>query len=470
MTRDDGAHWTNVTPKGLPVWAKIASVEVSDVEDGVAYIAVDNQRQDDASPRAYVTRDYGASWREIGQGLPAGRFASVVRADSVKPGLIYAGTETGVFVSFDDGAHWRPLGNGLPTAWVRDLTVHGDDLVAATQGRAIWVLDNLTPLRQGDSGAPATSARLFAPAPAFRLRPSNNRDTPLAPEEPVGANPPDGAVIDYWLPKAVSHLSIEIRDGSGELVQVLSDQPSPKLPSEPYFHSDYIRPPAPLSKTAGAHRTAWNLRWTRPMALSYGYSIAAVRGMDTPMTPGGAYALPGEYKVRLVADGKPVGEAKLTLKPDPRTRPDPAALGASLALSKDIAAAMTDGRRAAGEAQGVKNARADRKTADPAVSAKLAAAATWVKDAKAIEAPMAALAGVETDLEGTDQGPTEPQKATVTKSKAALKLAVAAWSAHVEKDLPALNAALKKAGLKPVALPDGSAVELAGGEAGEDLP
>ena len=160
-----------------------------------------------------------------------------------------------MFVSFDDGAHWRPLGDGLPTAWVRDLNVHGDDLVAATQGRAIWVLDNLTPLRQADISAPPTSARLFAPATAYRLRPNNNRDTPLAPEEPVGANPPDGAVIDYWLPRAVSHLSIEIRDGAGELVQVLSDQPAPKLPAEAYFAADYIHPEAPLSKTTGMHRT-----------------------------------------------------------------------------------------------------------------------------------------------------------------------------------------------------------------------
>jgi len=118
----------------------------------------------------------------------------------------------------------------------------------------------------------------------------------------------------------------------------------------------------------------------------------------------------------------------------------------------------------------VKDALADRKTADPALSAKLAAAAAWVMEAKSLEAPMKALAGVETDLEGTDQGPTEPQKATVAKSKAALKAAIAAWSAHVANDLPALNAALKKAGLKPVALPNGSSVELAGGEAGEDLP
>ena len=317
MTRDDGAHWADVTPKGIPAWAKIASVDISDVEDGTVYITVDNQRQDDFSPRAFVTHDSGASWQEIGAGLPKGAFASVIRADTVKPGLLYAGTETGVSVSFDDGAHWSPLQKDLPTAWVRDLSVHGDDLVAATQGRAIWILDNVTLLRQL-TPAVAAAPHLFTPAEAFRLRPSNNRDTPLPPEEPVGENPPDGASIDYWLPRSAKAVSLEIRTATGELVRVLTDTSGPKLPAEQYFSDRYVHPAPPLSRDAGLHRVQWDLRWPRPDALSYEFSIAASVGRDTPMTPGGAYALPGDYTVTLKVDGRAVGTLPLHLKADPR--------------------------------------------------------------------------------------------------------------------------------------------------------
>ncbi|MBL6749845.1 MAG: hypothetical protein ISP90_04950, partial [Nevskia sp.] len=193
LTRDGGRHWLEVTPPGLPAWARIDSIDPSALAPGTAYAVADNHRQDDFSPHAWRTRDWGKTWQRIDQGLPPDQFLAVLRADPLRPGLLYAGSDRGVYVSLDDGAHWQPLQLNLPAAWVRDLLVHGNDLIAATQGRAIWVLDDVSPLRQlaaaGDDGA----TRLFAPAPAWRIRADNNRDTPPPPETPLGRNPPAGA-------------------------------------------------------------------------------------------------------------------------------------------------------------------------------------------------------------------------------------------------------------------------------------
>ena len=148
----------------------------------VAYVTVDGLRLDDFQPHVFKTHDGGATWTDISAGLPRDHFVDVVRADTVRPGLLFAGSDTSVSVSIDDGASWRPLQQNLPTAWVRDLLVHGNDLIAGTQGRAIWAIDDLTPLRQLTAETAAEPAHLFTPASAFRVHPNNNKDTPLAPE------------------------------------------------------------------------------------------------------------------------------------------------------------------------------------------------------------------------------------------------------------------------------------------------
>ena len=466
MTRDDGAHWTNVTPPGVPAWAKIASVDISDTEDGTAYITIDNQRQDDFTPKAYATHDHGATWRDISAGLPSGNFASVVRADGVKPGLLFAGTETGMLTSLDDGAHWLDLQKNLPTAWVRDITVHGDDVVAATQGRSIWILDNISRLRQLTPEIALKPAHLFKPADAWRLRPSNNKDTPITPEEPVGENPPDGATLDYWLARPARSVSLEIRDGSGALVQTLHDQPGEKLEAEQYFSDLYVKPTPPLPRGPGVHRVQWNLRWERPDALSYDYSIAASVGRDTPLTPGGAYALPGDYSVILKVDGKVVASQPLALKQDPRHHPDAAGLQASLALSKDISAALSTARRVMGEAQGVKTQILALKSTDHGLGDALG----WGAATDAAKPGAEMLAGIETDLESADVGPTRAQSEAAAKAITAIQGAASAWSVHLRDDLPKLNAALLKARLKPLKVPEGDKVELASAPGGEDLP
>ena len=259
VTRDGGSRWSDVTPPTVPTWAKIAAIDVSPLADGVAYAAVDAQRLGDLSPRVLATKDSGASWRDASGDLPRDHFVAVVRADSVRAGLLYAGTEVGVYVSYDDGGHWAPLQGNLPTAWVRDLVVHGDDLIAGTQGRAIWVLGDLALLRQTDPALAKTPLHLYTPAPTVRVRANVNRDTPQPPEEPAGENPPAGAVIDYWLGAGANGpVTLAIRDAAGALVQTLTSTPTPTPSAEQYFAARWLRPPAPLSAGSGRHPTTYS--------------------------------------------------------------------------------------------------------------------------------------------------------------------------------------------------------------------
>ncbi|MCU1280813.1 MAG: hypothetical protein JWM53_4359, partial [bacterium] len=280
-TVDGGTHWQDVTPRALPAWAKVSTIEPSALAAGVAYAAVDNHRQDDFQPHVFRTRDGGRTWSEIVGGLPAGSYVTVVRADPVRAGLLYAGTEAGVFVSQDDGDSWQPLQRNLPTATVAALLVHGDDLIAATQGRAIWVLDDVTPLRDGTTNLAGEAAHLFSPAAAIRVRANQNRDTPLPREEPAGRNPPSGAILDYWLASdASTPVVIEIKDARGKLVRRFAsdDKPDPAR-AHRYFEERWKAAPAPqLSARAGAHRFVWNLRLPRPPAPFYEYGMGAIDG------------------------------------------------------------------------------------------------------------------------------------------------------------------------------------------------
>ncbi|MGH8377340.1 MAG: WD40/YVTN/BNR-like repeat-containing protein, partial [Gammaproteobacteria bacterium] len=190
LTRDDGKHWQNVTPAGLPLWGRVNQIDASPTDPATAYAAVDLHRADNTGAYIYRTHDYGHNWTKITDGIPAGQYVYVVRQDLKNPMLLYAGTNAGVYVSFDDGDNWQPLQLNLPSVRVRDLTVHSNDLVIATQGRALWVLDDVTPLRQASASVMARSAYLFKPEDAMRVRNNNNKDTPLPPEIPAGQNPP----------------------------------------------------------------------------------------------------------------------------------------------------------------------------------------------------------------------------------------------------------------------------------------
>jgi hypothetical protein len=301
LTKDAGKSWQNVTPAAVTEWSTVSIVEASHFDAGTAYAAVNRNNHDDLRPHIFRTRDYGKTWQETVSGIREHEFARTVREDPVRKGLLYAGTEMGVYVSFDDGEHWQSLHLNMPVAGIHDLAIEQDDLVAATYGRSFWILDDVTPLRQLDATAANSGAHLFAPRTAIRVRRDENQDTPLPPEVPAGKNPPDGAILNYVLPaNASGDIQLEIYDADGKLVHSFSSAMVPKEPEETPFVAEYwIGHPQALSKTAGMHRFVWNLRYTDPQAMHpqspYNYPIGAIVGA-TPLPPQGPLVLPGKYE------------------------------------------------------------------------------------------------------------------------------------------------------------------------------
>jgi photosystem II stability/assembly factor-like uncharacterized protein len=392
-TGDGGKTWQNVTPKNLPAWSKVASLDVSALEPGTVYAAIDSHRLDDFAPHLLRTHDSGKTWTAITTGLPASQYTTVVRADPVRQGLLYAGTLGGAFVSFDDGAHWQPLQSNLPTVWVEDLQVHGNDLVAATNGRSLWILDGIAPLRQLRPSVAAEAVHLFEPAPAVRVRRNINHDTPLPPETPMGKNPPNGAILDYALARDASGpLTIEILDSRGTVVRKYSSADAPeKVEARRYFAAEWLKPAAPPSAVAGHHRFVWDLRGPRPKAESYDYSIAAIWGEDTPVEPEGPLVAPGSYTVRLSAGGATVTQP-LTVEPDPRVSTSREDFVRQYELATRTAAEMDR------TADALAKVRAGRK-ADPA-NAKLESAE------KVLVRLSARLSGLFSTIESGDSAPS----------------------------------------------------------------
>lgn len=316
-TRDGGTSWKNVTPRALQPWNRVAQIDPSHFDTRTAYVAVSNIRLDDMRPYVYVTHDGGTTWTNMNAGLPA-EPVNAVREDPKRRGLLYAATERSVYVSFDDAAHWQSLQLNLPPTSVRDIVVHGDDLLAGTHGRSFWILDNLTPLRQLSPNVREAGAHLFAPAEAYRVRRDTYSDTPLPPEEPAAQNPPDGAAIDYIIGSAAP-VTIGIYDRNGTLVRRFSSQAKPVPPAADITVPTYWLRPTPIpSASAGMHRFVWDLHYTAPEAVSHDYPIGAIVH-DTPRNPQGVLALPGIYTVLLETAGRSYSQT-LHVRMDPRVR------------------------------------------------------------------------------------------------------------------------------------------------------
>jgi photosystem II stability/assembly factor-like uncharacterized protein len=334
LSQDAGASWTAVTPPGLTQYSLISMIEASHFDPATAYVAVDRHEENDSRPHILITRDSGKTWTETVAGIPARSFVRVVREDPTRKGLLYAGTETAAYVSFDDGAHWSSLQNNMPVTSVRDMVVHGDDLVVCTYGRAFWVLDDLTPLRQIDRSL--TTTFLFKPEKAIRIRRDQNGDTPIPPELPAGTNPPDGALIDYYLNASPnSDIRMAIYDANGNLVRELSSKPEPKSTEPPPNVPEYwLARPAALPLKAGLNRFVWDLRYASPPVVRHEYPISALYE-NTPAEPVGAIAMPGKYEVRLTVNGQTYKQS-LELTMDPRVDVSPAALTQEFTLEETV--------------------------------------------------------------------------------------------------------------------------------------
>ncbi|HEY1524756.1 MAG TPA: hypothetical protein VGH51_00850 [Candidatus Angelobacter sp.] len=380
LTRDNGKTWSNVTPQGLSDWSKISIIEASRFDAGTAFAAVDRHRLNDIDPYIYRTQDFGKSWTRINNGIPNGAYVRAVREDPVKKGLLFAGTELGVFFSINDGDLWQPLQLNLPVSPVHDLVIKNNDLVIATHGRSFWILDDISPLRQLIADVQAAPAHLFAPSPAMRIRASTHGDTPLPPEEPAGENPPPGAIFYYYLKSpAQGEVKLEVLDAKGQVVRSYSSKDQPfHPPTPPAFPAYWFKPEEPLSTAAGMHRFLWDGRYSAPPVAQPGYSMFTVAGRDVPREPAGPQALPGSYQVRLTVYGKTYTEPfKLTM--DPRVKATPQDLEKQFALElklvqtlqqanqavEDIHAAAQAGKISADDEKKLAGARRRRGEAEP---------------------------------------------------------------------------------------------------------
>ena len=329
-------------------WSKVTQIEASHFDADTAYVSVSRFRIDDRRPYVYRTRDAGRTWQLISAGLPADAAVNAVREDTRRAGLLFAATESAVWISFDAGDHWDSLQANLPHTSMRDLAIHDDDLIVATHGRGFWILDDIARLREL-SPARMSDTFLATPAVTYRVMRSTWSDTPIPPDEPTAANPPAGAVIEYYLPHdAKGAVQLEILDANGALVRSYSSsdplEPSAEDLASQLIPPYWVKPAASLSTRAGMHRWVWDLQYPAPLSITRGYPISAVPHA-TPRGPEGPVALAGQYHVRLTVEGRR-SEAPLTLKPDPRVPADAAALATQLQLAQKLSGLLTDTSRA----------------------------------------------------------------------------------------------------------------------------
>ncbi len=388
-TKDAGAHWSDITPKALGPWSKIGAVEPSHFNPDTAYIAVDRHRLDDPAPHAFATHDGGKSWSAIDKGLEGAGVPSsvnVIREDPKQPGLLYAGTENGAFVSFDDGKAWKPLRAGLPRTSVRDIEVHGDDLVIATHGRGFYILDDIEPLREQAAGAGA-GPRLYAPAVAIRARPVPFTGTPKPKDEPMAANPADGAYLDYVVPAGAQgpvEIAIHAADGS-PVRRYASNDPAPPAPDLARMDTapEWIPPHPALSAEPGEHRFVWDLRYAAPDGHGPG-----------------VWAPPGRYTVTVTEGGQTFTQT-VEVDPDPRVKLAAGAYAREFALARQIEAERTRAATALAEAEKLHAALA---------KAQAAAAPADKKALAALDAELVQIAAPAVD--GARPGvPTPPKPA-----------------------------------------------------------
>jgi hypothetical protein len=448
VSRDDGASWQNVTPPDLPEWIQINSIDPHPFEPGGLYVAATMYKHDDLRPYLYRTTDFGRTWSKITDGIPADQFTRVVRADPVRRGLLYAGTEAGVFVSFDDGAHWQTLQRDLPRVPVTDLTVKDGDLVAATQGRSFWVLDDLSLLREVRSEIAAAALHLFAPRPAWRV------DGGGGGGPTRGANPPAGAVLHFWLKEVPKEgvVTLDILDASGARVRS--------------FASDGKDDEGKLLVKAGMNRFVWDLRHPAaskvPGMILWGGEMAGPR------------ALPGTCEVRLCA-GENSARAACEIRADPRGTASMEDLRAQLAFLlrvrdkiSEVHQAILDLRRVRAEVEALVARSRDHPAATDlrAMAEALRARLTAIEEAlyqtksESAQDPLNfpirlndKLGCLANAVAAGDFAPTRQAEEVWGELAGQVDLRLAALHALFADDVAAFNARVQEAGVPAVVVP-----------------
>jgi photosystem II stability/assembly factor-like uncharacterized protein len=473
VTADGGKNWKDITPPELVPWSKVSVMEASHFDPLTAYAAINTFRLDDLRPHIFRTRDGGKSWTEIVNGIPPGGIVNVVREDPKTKGLLFAGSETQVWVSFDDGDHWQSVRQNMPASSIRDLVIKDDDVVVGTHGRGFWILDDIEPLRVAAGFSPPdgrlkpAATQLLKPARAVRFRWSKYTDTPMPPDEPAGQNPPDGAIIDYVLAAPAKNVALEIRDAASKIVRRYSSNDKAEAPKDsgnvPWY---WIRPPRVLSTAAGGHRFVWDLHYAPLPQAQTVYPIAAVPYNTAPI-PTSPWAMPGEYTVKLTVDGKSSTQP-LRVVIDPRVKTPREALAEQFRLSKE----MYDGTvRAYAALDGLHSVREQIKAIQSPPPAAATALADFDKKAAALEGepgggfgPPAAAApqaeslnsvafsqrSVMSLLQGADVAPTTQAVAAAADRAKALDEVMKRWDSLRGETLGGLNALLKQAGLPAI--------------------
>jgi hypothetical protein len=471
ITRDAGQNWRDITPPDLTPWSKVAQLDASHFDPNTVYAAVNRFRLDDLHPYIYRTHDGGQTWQKITNGLPDDASVNVVREDPVRQGLLFAGTERAVYVSFNDGDSWQSLQLNLPASSMRDLVVHNDDIVVGTHGRSFWILDDITPLRQFSDQVTGSSAFLFKPSLAYRVRRNVNTDTPLPPEEPAGKNPPDGAIFDYYLQAAAAGpVTLQILDGSGRVIRSFSSADKPEvtmdqLGKELNVPLYWIRSPQILSAAEGSHRFVWDLRIPPPGSVRHDYPISAIVH-DTPRYPLGPAVLPGNYTVKLEAAGQTLTQP-IEIKMDPRVTTPTDELKQQFDLASRIWDALNTTYANLGQVRSLRAQLKDLGRQAPKGDLTEAIAALDQK-AAALEGKAQRFAPASTEdsfaqlngqfgqlltvVDGADAAPTQTVQDSFADRQRALAAVTSAWDDIRAHAIPTLNDQLLRAKLPTISL------------------
>jgi photosystem II stability/assembly factor-like uncharacterized protein len=450
ITRDGGKNWTNVTPKGMPEWSLVSLIEASPHDAGTAYAAVDGHKLDDLKPYIYKTTDYGKTWSKITNGIAETAYVHAVREDPQQKNLLYAGTETGVYVSFDGGANWQSLQLNLPTSPIHDLVVKNDDLVVATHGRSFWILDDISPLHQLAQVRNA-GMYLYKPSAAYREHWPDEFERRL----PVGENPPHGTVVYYYFQSAPKgEVTLDILNDKGEMVRQYSNSEKKEAETPPEW-PDLQPPEQKIPSAAGMNRFAWDLRYEGPHKLPG--EVGAEFRSRGPMAP------PGNYQVRLTAEGKSL-TAPFELKMDPRVKVSPEDMQKEFALELKIRSLLSEIHATVHE---IRETRAQLKTLQPRLEVARFksiedSAGTLTKkmdpiegklldvEAKSSEANLNFPVRIDEQLHGlafsveADAAPTQQQEAAFETLSQEAQPLLAEWRSLRSGDLVALNDLMKK--------------------------